>query len=154
MQIAFRIVISTLVFGAAAVGALQFDTSWAATAVQCTLTLPQDYLRWQQVKRQDVRVTDSFHDTQARIERKNQIIRAVREQRLSLRSAVKEFLAVSQDCWYEWDYQTEAHPEWSKEKRCAQIIVDSIGLTMPEEEQASAATLQLLETELVAWTDN
>jgi hypothetical protein len=154
MQIALRCVVGGLVFGAATVAALHIDRGWAATAAANMLTLPQNYFRLEQANEKRCGLDDSFHDLQARIERKKLIVQAVREQRLPLRAAVKEFLVVSQDCWYEWDYEIQTHPEWSKEKRCAQIILDSVGLAMEDDGHFSVATLQALETELDDWAGN
>jgi hypothetical protein len=154
MRIALRCVVSGLVFAAATVAALHIDPGWAATTTASMFTLPQTYLRLEEANEKKCGLDDSFQDLQARIERKKQIVQAVREQRLPLRAAVKEFLAASQDCWYEWDYEIQTHPEWSKEKRCAQIIVDSVSLAMEDDRQFSVGTLQALETELVDWADN
>jgi hypothetical protein len=153
MQTVLRWVIGGMIFGTAMIGALQIDRTWATTTAQGLLALPQNYFRLELANQEHGRLADSFEDLQGRVARKRQIVRAVGQGSLPLRCAVKEFLTVSQNCGYEWDYPSDDHPEWSKEKCCAQVIVDSVGLLMQDEKQAWDEELQVLEKELIDWMD-
>jgi hypothetical protein len=153
MQTVLRWVVGGMTLVTAMIGALQIDRTWASTTALGLLALPQNYFNLELANQEQGRLTDSFQDLQARVARKSQIVRAVGQGRLSLRCAVKEFLAVSQDCNYEWDYPSEAHPEWSKEKCCAQIIVDSVSVLIETEDLPWGDQLQVLQTELADWMD-
>jgi hypothetical protein len=154
MRIAFRTALGLMVFGAVTASAMQIDHDWAATTAESLFNLPHDYVWFQESQGKQTRLEVSFDELQVRIQRKDQIIRAVVQQRLSLRAAVKEFLAASQDCWYDWDYQASTHPDWSRQKRCAQIIVESVALMMLDDNQISVEMTQALDTALREWADD
>jgi hypothetical protein len=151
MQTALRWVIGGMIFGTATIGAMQIDRTWATTTARGLLALPQNYFRLELANEEQGRLADSFEELQARVARKRQIVRAVGQGSLPLRCAVQEFLAVSQNCSYEWNYPRYDHPEWSKEKCCAQVIVDSVSVLMEIEELPWGDELQALQTELADW---
>jgi hypothetical protein len=153
MQTVLRWVVGGMTLVTAMIGALQIDRTWASTTAQGLLALPQNYFRLELANEEHGRLAESFEDLQARVARKRQIVRAVGQGSLPLRCAVKEFLAVSQNCGYDWDYPSVDHPEWSKEKCCAQIIVDSVSVLIETENLPWGDQLQALETELVDWMD-
>jgi hypothetical protein len=154
MRIELRLVFSVMLVVAVTVGILQIDPTWAASAARNIASLPQNWLWLREVSNEQSRVGDLCQQMQARVARKNEIIQAVRERRLSLHAAVAQFLEASQNCWYEWDYESEEHPEWSRQKRCAQIIVDSVGIFMEADKSGPDETLHDLQAEVVAWTDD